>query len=407
MANNIEAPRGPNELFINSRQPAKEGLSHVEAETKVLPLGAFSEFVLTGQPQLLNAVRAHELSVDIVVQKQRELITNLRADDIDRVDANQDLARVAMLDLSFAMNAVIFSGGTPPEEVMQLNTKLAQVTGLPEMMTFEKIISINSRLPFGQMRTFTDGAVGETEKRFYYGHELMGIKLQDTVHIASQSIEALRDQREEAVEEAVGLLAKGASSMEEFADFMRGFMKMPKEHFSIFRQYLSQYPDGTRNASGAFIGMPRLNIRLVGLSPKYEQFLDEGMQYFPINEQSDIQYAREQAQQGDYLVAQCERLHGESQQRLAKVLVQVIEPIRDFRLAHLAAVCRHVPQAIPEGLKNLKEQLAQTEEEPILGDESGEAKGTGGFLPGPLLRNTLRLDLRALERLKAIVDKER
>jgi len=408
MPNNIEAPKGPSDLFAVKRQAVgTEGSITSEMGENVLPLGAFSKFVLIEQPELLNAIRAGELSLYAVVDKQRELIINLTREDIGRIIANQDLARVAMLDLSFAVNSVIFSGGTPPEEVRELNVRLSQVTGLPETMTFEKIVSVNSKLPFSQMRAFTSGAVGETEKRFYYAHELMDIKLQETIAIATQSVDALRSKGQQGVDEVVVSLEKGAGNMKEFADFMKGFMKMPREHFSIFRQYLSQYPDGTRNASGAFIGMPRLNIRLVGLSPRYEEFLDEGIRYFPVSEQPDIHYARGQAQQGDYLVAQCERLQGEPQQKLAKALIQIIEPIRDFRLGHLAAVVRYIPQAMPEGVKDLKIQLAQTEEEPIIDDKSAVTKGTAGFLPGPLLRNTLRLDLKALERLNAIINKEK
>jgi len=408
MSNNLEAPRGPNDLFINKGQPSRsEAQSSLETEEKVLPLGDFSEFILKEQPKMLTQIRGGSLGVEALIKRQRELLRSIASEEMNRIINDPDMARFAMLDLSFAMSALTFSGVTPQPEAQQLNAHLAKITGLPEMMTFEKIVSINSRLPFSQMRTFTDGAVGDTEKRFYYGHELMDIKLQDTIHVTSQSVEALRVQREDGVEKVIGLLAKGARNMNEFADFMKAFMGMPREHFGLFRQYLSQYPDGTRNASGAFIGMPRLNIRLVGLSPKYEQFLDEGMQYFKINEQSDIQHAREVAQQGDYLVAQCERLHGNPQQNLARSLIQVVEPIRDFRLSHLAAVQYHVPQALPEGLKKLKTELAQTEEEPILDDESNATKGTGGFLPGPLLRNTLRLDLRALERLNAVINKEK
>jgi len=411
MPNNIEAPRGPNDLFANKVQASsRETQSSLETEEKVLPLGEFSEFILTEQPRMLTEIRGGRLGVEALIKRQKELLTKLNLEDIEMAARDPMLANIAMLDLTFAFNAAILagnphSGSRPSEELEQLSTYFANATGLPRIMTFEKIVGINSKLPYKQMRTFTGGAVGETERMFYYGHELMDIKLQDTIHVASQSVEVIKRQREIGVDEAVGLLVKGARNMNEFADFMKAFMGMPREHFGLFRQYLSQYPDGTRNASGAFIGMPRLNIRLVGLSPKYEQFLDEGMRYFKINEQSDIQHAREVAQQGDYLVAQCERLQGNPQQNLARSLIQVIEPIRDFRLSHLAAVQYHVPQALPEGLRNLKTELAQTEEEPILDDESNATKGTGGFLPGPLLRNTLRMDLRALERLNAIVSK--
>ena len=405
MSNNIEVPRGPKELFVKPQRHA-EKITTPEVEPNVLPLGAFSTFVLTEQPGLLAEVRAGNLSASDIAQRQRDLLVGLDPAEVNRTISDPEMARFAMLDLSFAMSGLTFSGITPPVEVRQLNAHLAQVTSLPEMMTFEKIVSINSRLPFSQMRAFTDGTVGDTERRFYYGHDLMDVKMQDTTDITAQSIDILRVKGNEGANEAVDLLTRGASNMGEFAEFMRAFMRMPKEHFGEFRQYLSQYPDGTRNASGAFIGMPRLNIRLVGLSPKYEQFLDEGMRYFSINEQPDIQQAREMAQQGHYLVGQCESLQGESQQRVAKALIEVIEPIKDFRLRHLAAVNHFVPQALPEGLKNLKAELASSEEEPILNDESSVTKGTAGFLPGPLLRNTLRLDLKALERLNALLAKE-
>jgi hypothetical protein len=192
--------------------------------------------------------------------------------------------------------------------------------------------------------------------------------------------------------------------MEEFAKFMKSFMKMPREHFGVFRQYLSQYPDKTRNASGAFLGIPRLDIRLVGLTPKYEEFLDEGMRYFPVAEQEDIQYAQQMAKQDKYLVKQYLKLEGEEQKGVAKALVELIEPIRDFRLGHLAAVMHFVPGAVGEGLKGLKSQLMLTEEEPILDDESSDVKGTAGFLPGPLLRNIIRMDMRALEELNNVIN---
>lgn len=405
MSNNIEAPRGPKELFIKGRGNA-ETTTMTESESGVLPLGIFSKFVLTEQPRLLADVRSGHLDAVDVARRQRELIESLDPNEVNKTISDPDMARFAMLDLSFAMSGLTFSGITPPIEVRQLNTQLAQATGLPEMMTFEKVVSINSRLPFNQMRAFTYGAVGDTERRFYYGHDLMDVKMQETTEIAAESIELLRTQGNAGAVEVATLLTRGASNMGEFAEFMRAFMRMPREHFGEFRQYLSQYPDGTRNASGAFIGMPRLNIRLVGLSPKYEQFLDEGMRYFSISEQPDIQHARELAQQGYYLVDQCEQLEGEDQKRVAKALVDVIEPIKDFRLRHLAAVNHFVPQALPEGLRNLKAELASTEEEPILDDESNVAKGTAGFLPGPLLRNTLRLDLKALERLNTLLVKE-
>lgn len=362
--------------------------------------------MLDEQPRLLSGVRDKSIDAEVIAQRQRELILALSSEEIARVAADPELARVAMLDLSFAMNGLIFSKRTPPTEVQQLNGHLAEITGLPKMMTFEKIVIVNSKLPFGQMRTFTDGEQRDTERRFYYGHDLIDTLLQDTTDVAVQSIDILRTREKHGVAEAAELLARGASNTRGFAEFMRNFLRMPREHFSTFRQYLSQYPDGNRNASGAFIGMPRLQIRLAGLTPRYEEFLDEGMRYFPIHEQSDIQQARVMAQQGCYLVAQCERLQpGEPQLTIANTLKSVIEPIRDFRLSHLAAVVKYVPEAMPEGVKDLKTQLAQTGEEPIFDESSIVARGTAGFIPGPLLRNVLRMDIRALERLDAIIGK--
>lgn len=128
------------------------------------------------------------------------------------------------------------------------------------------------------------------------------------------------------------------------------------------------------------------------------------MRYFPVHEQPDIQQAQTMAKQGHYLVAQCERLQpGELQLTLATTLKSVIEPIRDSRLSHLTLVYKYVPKAMPEGIKDLKVQLEQTEEEPIFDDSSTVVRGTAGFIPGPLLRNVLRMDKRALERLDRII----
>jgi hypothetical protein len=405
MINNIEAPKEARELFSQSDSYTNnENSIYKERLMQVFPLGDFSTFVAKEQPSLLEKVRSGHLSAEVIVQKHQELLQKISQEDLAVIIQNQTCARVAMLDLSFAMGAAIFSGVTPPDELSQLNVFLSELTGLPEKMTFEKIITINSQLPFVHMRTFTGGDVGETEKRFYYGHELMDVKLRDTTECVTQSVELLQKNRREDIGFVLEKLESGAKNMEEFAEFMRNYMRMPKEHFDVFRQYLGQYPDKTRNASGVFIGIPRLNIRLVGLSPKYEEFLEEGMKYFAINDQPDIQKAQLQARNGEYLVAQCERLQEEGlRTQVAEALIKLIEPIRDFRLSHLSAVYKYVPQAMPEGLKDLKKQLTETEEEPIMEDGLDAVKGTAGFIPGPLLRNIVRLDMQALERLYVLV----
>lgn len=407
MSNYIEAPKGPNDLFNKGWMRRGETSASSEVETRVLPLGAFSEFILIEQPRLLASIRAHEFGADVVVQRQQEILANLDPKIIDRATVNPFLAKIAMLDLTFAINAVILaedppSGSAPPDEVETLSSHFAQVTGLPITMTFEKIVSVNSTLPFSQMRTFTDGEVGATERTFYYGHAPMDRILQDTTRVATNAISALVDGR--MAKETIGALSQSAGKMQEFSDFMTGFMRMYRDHFTVFRQYLSQYPDGTRNASGAFIGgMPRLNLRLMGSAPFYEDFLNEGMQYFPVFELPDIKQAHIAAQQGNYLVAICERLGGYEGKDLAKVLIQLIELLHRFRLTHYIAVLKYLPpEAIPDRGKNLKVQLEESYES-ILEDQPGIAKGTGGFSSGPLLRNMLRLDLRSLARLETLI----
>jgi hypothetical protein len=402
MSNKIEEPTNPKNLFIKDPLNITETIPD-ESEKRVIPLGEFSEFILSEQPKLLTAVRNGNLLPEAISQRQRELIREVNAEDLLDIRNHKEQAQIALLDLSFAMSAVTFSEGTVPEEIQILNSELSAITGLPEMMTFEKIVNINSRLPFNQIRTFTDGPVGNSERRFYYGHELMNVKMQDTINAVIESVELLNSYTGN-IDRVLYLLKRGANNMEEFAKFMKSFMKMPREHFGVFRQYLSQYPDKTRNASGAFLGIPRLDIRLVGLTPKYEEFLDEGMRYFPVAEQEDIQYAQQMAKQDKYLVKQYLKLEGEEQKGVAKALVELIEPIRDFRLGHLAAVMHFVPGALGEGLKGLKSQLMLTEEEPILDDESSDVKGTAGFLPGPLLRNIIRMDMRALEELNNVIN---
>lgn len=404
MAKNNVAPKAPAELF--ARQPGN--VTKASSEDGIFPLGEFSKFVSREQPALLALIRESGGSPDAMVKRQEETLRGIGTIEVDALLRNDAypgrfFAKVALLDLSFAISAAIFSRATPSPEVQKLNRDLAAALGLPEMMTFEKIISINSGLPFGQMRTFTDGDVGETEKRFYYGHDLMDSRLRDTTLAVAQAVGLLKENDPDAVRAAISLLISGSESISEFAKFMRSFMEMPREHFGVFRRYLMQYPDKTRNASGAFIGMPSLHIRLDGLSPRYEQFLDEGMPYFPVDERPDIEAARAMAREGIYIVAQCESLVGEQRMELASAAKSLITQIKDFRLTHIAAVNRHAPEALPEGLVGLKRSLSETEEEPILDDGKDGAKGTGGFLSGPLLRNCLRMDIRAVERLEAVL----
>jgi len=410
MLNSIEAPRGPNDLFSNRDQARRaENPALLEAEVRVLPLGPFSEFILTEQPRLLTAIRAGSFGAGVLVQRQREILASLDPEIVDRAIANPFLARIAMLDLTFSINAAVLaenppSGSRPSDEVEQLNARFAHVTGQPRAMTFEKIVGVNSKLPYQQIRTFTDGEVGATERMFYYSHALMDTLLQDTTRTAANAVSILANGQ--STEETIEDLSHSAKKMQEFSDFMMAFMRMPHEHFTVFRQYLSQYPDRTRNASGAFIGMPRLNLRLMGSMPFYEDFLNEGMQYFPVTEQQDIQQARRDAQQGNYLVAICERLEDHEGKNLAKKVKELIEPLHQFRLTHFAAVIKYLPpQAIPEGGKNLKAQLEEPYES-ILEDKPGIVRGTGGFLPGPLLRNMLRLDLHSLQRLETILNEK-
>lgn len=404
MSNNIEAPREANDLFVDRGQfPHGEKLAHVEVGVRVLPLGEFSEFILTEQPRLLTAIRAENIGVDSIIQRQREILASLNPEVVETAIATPTLARVAMLDLTFGINAVVLSGGIPPDEVEQLSSRLVKATGLPRTMTFEKIVTINSSLPFEHIRTFTDGGVGKTERMFYYGHELMDTRLQDTTRVVTDAVTALTTSGKSNVGDTEVLLTRGVRNMAEFIDYMQGFFRMPTEHFAIFRQYISQYPDGTRNASAAFIGMPRLCLRLVGSAPFYEQFLDLGMPYFPITEQSDINKARINAQEDNYLVVLCERLQPPEGKIIASMLFQLVDSLHQFRLLHFAAVLKYVPGAIPEGGKDLKALLAE-DYESILEDQSDVVKGTGGFISGPLLRNILRLDLRSLARLKAIID---
>lgn len=407
MSNNIEAPRRPDDLFNKGRVMRGETPRSSEIETRVLPLGAFSEFILIEQPRMLAEIRAGNLGVEALIQRQRELLTKLNHGDIEIAARDPMLANIAMLDLTFALNAVILaknppSGSKHPDELEQLSDHFAKVTGLQRTMTFQKIVTINSRLPYEQMRTFTDGEVGETERMFYYGHELMDVRLRETTRAATDAVAVLTaNGKEQDVEIS---LMREVDNMNIFADYMNGFFRMPREHFSAFREYLKQYPDGTRNASGAFIGMPRLNLRLMGSAPFYEQFLEQGRQYFSIAELPDIDQARIVAQQDNHLIALCERLQGDDQRRLAGILKQLIEPLHQFRILHLKAVLKYVRGSIPEGDEDLETKLTEPYES-ILEDQSDVVRGTGGFIPGPLLRNMLRLDLRSLERLRAITDK--
>lgn len=370
--------------------------SDVLLQPEVYPLGQFSQFVLLRQPELLREIRSGAASVSDLYTEQEEQLDSLLPSDIARVISDPQQTRIALLDTGFAISAITFSGGMPSERLVEFNRQLAEVAGLSEKMTFQKIVTINSSLPYEAMRTFTDGDARNTERDFYYGHALMNAPL-EVATLQTQHVQGLL--RNGDIDEADRVLQEIDLRMQEFATAMSSYNRhMDPAHFAIFREYINQYPDGTRNASGAFIGMPRLQLRLTGTSASYDTFLAESMRYFSPDDQADIALAQAEIEQGS-LVDLCEQLPTNHRGIVAKRLYEILRQLDLFRRRHYVAVMRFVPEAIGTEQTRLHEQLQQPDE-PILGEG---VVGTGGFLPGPLMRNIMRLNLREMNRLERMI----
>lgn len=387
------------ELFIGAEAPIPvEAMNGGEFGRSPL-----EDYVVTEMPADLRAIKADEISYEELADKHSALLTTAAP----AIEANTDThtAEVTHMDLMFMFGGYIPAGqemyDKAPDQLLELMQQHGAQHNLKPFMTYEQIIDLNSSEyeRTGVMRTYTDGEVGKSERDFYYGHYVAEPYAKDAADKLHQLAE---NPQEYDVEE---VLADVETDLKEFTGFMRRYGKLPKEHFTHFREYLGAYADGTRNASGAFMPSPQLlEVAMLPPSEHYDAYVDASMDYFPRWAQPEIAERRAKSAYGVNIedkLASGELTLGEAGQTR---LVAVVDRFIDFRMSHLGITRAQIPGAFSSLEELTRRHIAAQEGERQI--KAPSYSGTAGFDVRNILTNSAYRLLKLRERLVGTATEE-
>ncbi len=336
------------------------------------------EYVLHAMPDALRMVKEGTLSYAQLRQSQAALLDNAAESILGNTD--ERTALVTQLDLAFMLGGYLPSGSdayvNAPSQLLALLDYQAETFNLPNRMDYELIIDVNTEEfnTTGHMRTYLNGPDAQSERDFYLGHHVSESYLKQV----ASSLDGI------VVGDITGAdiqptLQTAQQNLKLFREYMAAYMRLSATVFDTsLRPYLATYPDGIRNASGAF--MPSVQLTELALHAPTEQqtkYIDMALPYFPRATRAKIENAHQQSLSGknlaDMITAGDLSLDRES----SNMLNAIVEEFITFRTTHLAVVRHKIPQAFVEdaGPKS-RQQFAAFGEPDIMAD--GE-KGTADF----------------------------
>lgn len=145
------------------------------------PLGALSDFIVEELPERIAVIRAHAkhhfqyalgapfgLSGDDGQGELSNTIERMISGRRFSIPGGQhDVARLDLMMVEAGLRAV---GGVCGPALGNFIMDMAQQTGQKPILSYQDLILSN---PQGDMRTFTNGAIGKQEADFYRGHVMI------------------------------------------------------------------------------------------------------------------------------------------------------------------------------------------------------------------------------------------
>lgn len=257
------------------------------------PLREVSDFVIEQMPEMLEEIKCqkgkiHKLESDVAL-----LMKRVDSFMIARILADVQGSDLAAFDVKMTEAAIVHSGGKPPERLVTIVDALAEATDLLPIITYEDLIFIN---PSEDRRTFTSGDMKQTEADFYEGHRIIEGHMDEVLKHFLRAINELSKYREESVDTVNTILKQSLDCLLPALGYMEIFEKeMLKEHFKVFRNYLSTNPvRRMKGASGAFYAtIPTADLLLGGenLAEDHLNYLRQHIAYFPRKGRKDINRA--------------------------------------------------------------------------------------------------------------------
>jgi hypothetical protein len=325
----------------------------IRSDGKIRPLGELSDFVVEKLPQALEqksgrwlTKRIHQLVYASQVNHTWHILEATYRNPLD--DDLKRWRRIATLDLKMLESALVHSNGIRTWEHVELINAMIQ-DGEAPVLTYEDVVLLN---PPSDMRLFTRGEIGVSERAFYEAHCAIEQKL--TIVIAS--VEALMQSLEgketgQEILEPVQLKEILKWIVESFESTgLKNMPLRPIRHFDDgFRQYfMSNNRRRMRGPSGAFSGqMPTLEILFRGDSPSKDSqlYVRNCSMYFPRMHWKQLQKTVDDANKGrtlENLIATSS--HDTTQ---AKEYVKLLAWFfYAFRLTHLNTLGRQAPDVL-------------------------------------------------------------
>jgi hypothetical protein len=338
------------QLFTGVPTPAEAIAPFNQSASPLAP------YVLSEMIPDLAAIRDGAIDYGDLRAKQEGVLVGTA----ERIAANNDptVAKTTQLDLAFMLGGYLPTEKDAfkhaPPHLLGLLRQQADRFGVPHLMDYDLIIDVNSdeHRRNGHMRTFTGDP---SERDFYLGHHLS----EPYAKTAAYELRNLTDAPHHL--DARETLASAADNMDTFFRYMQRYISMSRESFGGIRPYLISYPDGTRNASGAFMpSVPLTELALRPPTPEQDKFLDTAMPYYPQWSKDVIANWRERSARGLNVMdlAETGRINIKDDEIAKHSLMRLIDGFTNFRLAHHAATRKQIPEAFegsPVGRKGLKE----------------------------------------------------
>ena len=323
----------------------------------------------------LQSIREGKMTYDELAQKHEEILGLIDQSVLDQT--SRDSAAIVQLDLVFMMGAYLPDGNFEkcPASLIELAKLIAETHGLASYMDYELVIDVNSAEfeRTGRMRTFLGGDDYRAERDFYYGHHLSE-KFIKNVAVELRSIVDASD----AAGTHNASLVSAAESMREFKEHMAKYARLSKDVFGLMRPYLASYPDGTRNASGAFMPSVQLaELMLHHPTAEHLSYIKESLPYFPSWARDYVRNWASDSADGKNLADLIETGSVELNNEDRVIFNRLIEDFYRFRTTHLGITKKQIPEAF--GDRNVpasRKQFSEFGEPDILADG---VPGTAGF----------------------------
>lgn len=314
-----------------------EKLPNGEKRTPDRPLGVLSNFVVKELPECLGQIKSGAISKDLA----RNSMESLAVGCVRPKVGTHEYA-LGRLDVMMVYTGLAHRGVRVGEKFSQLIAYFSQAD--LAALTYEDVIMHN---PAIDPRTFTHGEAGSDEASFYKLHYDLEKPMEPLVEAVKVFVENGPSSSTIQIEhnmQALGILfantrssGKGMRHFNDFRDYLNGIPK------NMIAPTLDQVEYG--GPSGAFSPtVHELDVLVCGIQGDDElaRYVQANREYFPSGNRDVLDQAIAMANQGksimDYVRASGYDVH------LVTLARSLLQPLANFRSAHLGAVEKQVPK---------------------------------------------------------------